>query len=1231
VKRISWTIAAALVVGLFLPVNAAQADPSTTYGYVGSGPRFMVFDQEGNMYVANYGANFVSKIYPTGDSESLASTGANPRGIAIDSAGNIYTANFGSNTVSKITPAGVSTIFATVGTNPSDLIFDQAGNLYTANYGSNNVSKITPGGVSTIFGTTGSFPLGIAIDSSGNIYTSNSGSNNVSKITPAGASTIFATLPTGSSPSVMVFDSSGNLYTGNGNATVSKITPAGVPTIFGTPNQGAGLYGITIDPAGNIYTSNTVNNNVSKITPAGVTSILGTTGQGPRAVIYNSGSIYTTNNDTTVTKITLTNSQATIQDGTYSCASGVRSSAAPTYTITNGVVSEGGSCSGSVVIPTGATAIGDSAFSDTSDLTSVTIPSSVAYIGSRAFSDSGLTSISIPSSVTYIGTGAFQSNRSLTSAVIPNGIKAIPGSLFRNCNNLSSFTIPNTVTAIGGYAFAETAINSITIPGSVKVIYESFREMPELTSISIPSSVTAIFPTSFYNNPKMSSINVDSNSASFKSVNGVLFSKDGSKILQYPIAKVGTSYVIPNGVSYIEAYSFFGAPLTSVTIPNGVTYISGDAFLNLQITSITIPNSVRTIWYDAFNGTALTSLTIPNSVTDIRGNSFANIGSLTSYEYCEVALDPAVLSAAGLGSKTKTCTSAARVSAGTTPNSKVAAIPLGVTTATMAATDVLPSTTLNFGGTVPTAVTVVPVASNPAAPASTPFKISGSTKIVDIQITGTFNGSATVCLDGAPTDSIFHFVGGKWEVLPSRSYANGQVCGVTTSFSPFAAAEPVAAITVGSVPNSQVATFSSSIKAAVIPATAALPAITLNFGGTVPTSVTVVPVASNPAAPASTPFKILGSTKIVDITPTGTFTGSATVCLDGGPTDSIFHFVGGKWEELPSRSYADGQVCGVTTSFSPFAAAEALAIVAPVNSAPDAPASVVATATGKRTATVSFAAPASNGGAVITSYTATSTPGSITKTLTQAGSGSFNIDGLQPGTSYTFAVTAKNANGTSTAGTSNSIKTSAADVASLTSITFTDDGSGTAGKLTWVGSKIDSVLYTGPAGSYPGPFTFGAFSSSWNGSIRNLTPETSYTISIYAVSVDGIGESKSLTFKTGVKTDLVKNLAYWNTWLTANTYTNGEAARLFGLLTKFNSLETSPIRSFIKVPISLASTVSATSLTPKSCSVVSTTAKVDAGMVKALTKDTCTISYTVSGPSKAPATLVKDFVFKKVG
>jgi len=140
-----------------------------------------------------------------------------------------------------------------------------------------------------------------------------------------------------------------------------------------------------------------------------------------------------------------------------------------------------------------------------------------------------------------------------------------------------------------------------------------------------------------------------------------------------------------------------------------------------------------------------------------------------------------------------------------------------------------------------------------------------------------------------------------------------------------------ATISSGSTPNSKVATIPAGVTTAVIPATATLPALRLNFGSTAPTAVTIAPVASNPATPATTPFKILGTTKIVDITPAELFRGSATVCLDGASTDHLFHYTGtpAAWVELPSRTYVDGQVCGVTTSFSPFAAA-APAPTAPV-------------------------------------------------------------------------------------------------------------------------------------------------------------------------------------------------------------------------------------------------------------------------------------------------------------
>jgi hypothetical protein len=240
-----------------------------------------------------------------------------------------------------------------------------------------------------------------------------------------------------------------------------------------------------------------------------------------------------------------------------------------------------------------------------------------------------------------------------------------------------------------------------------------------------------------------------------------------------------------------------------IVIPSGVTTIATLAteWTSNEITSVVIPDSVTEIGANAFPFPQFTSVRIPDGVNSIGNDAFA-YGSLTTFDYCGTLLtsESFIHATGGLdgGGHPKyslVCsTPRATVAAGSTPNSKVATIPVGVTTALIPATAALPATTLNFGGSVPSSVTVAPVASNPAPSSATPFVISGSTKIVDIQISGTFTGSATVCLDGASTDHLFHYTGGSWVELPSRSYVNGQVCGVTTSFSPFAAAAPAALI-----------------------------------------------------------------------------------------------------------------------------------------------------------------------------------------------------------------------------------------------------------------------------------------------------------------------------------------------------------------------------------------------------------------------------------------------------
>jgi uncharacterized delta-60 repeat protein len=93
---------------------------------------------------------------------------------------------------------------------------------------------------------------------------------------------------------------------------------------------------------------------------------------------------------------------------------------------------------------------------------------------------------------------------------------------------------------------------------------------------------------------------------------------------------------------------------------------------------------------------------------------------------------------------------------------------------------------------------------------------------------------------------------------------------------------------------------------------------------------------------------------------------------------------------------------------------------------PEAPTIGAATATGSSTATVSFTAPISNGGATITSYTATSSPGGFTGTLSGASGGTITMTGLSASTEYSFTVTATNSQGTSSGSSaSNFITTSA--------------------------------------------------------------------------------------------------------------------------------------------------------------------------------------------------------------
>ena len=242
-------------------------------------------------------------------------------------------------------------------------------------------------------------------------------------------------------------------------------------------------------------------------------------------------------------------------------------------------------------------------YSNRSDITSVVIEPGVTSIGSQAFYEcSNLTSITIPSGLTSIGEQAFGNCTGLTSITIPSGFISIGDYAFWNCTGLTSITIQNGVTSIGTGAFWNCT---------------------GLTSITIPSSVTSIGVNVFYNCTGLTDITVDSSNPSYCSESGVLFNKDKTTLIYYPLGKNG-SYTIPDGVTAIGDYAFYYCSgLTSVTIPSSVTSIGESAFRHCTgLTSITIPNSVTSIVNLAFwDCDSLTIVYIPSGVNFVPDES----------------------------------------------------------------------------------------------------------------------------------------------------------------------------------------------------------------------------------------------------------------------------------------------------------------------------------------------------------------------------------------------------------------------------------------------------------------------------------------------------------------------------------------------------------------------------------------------------------------------------------
>lgn len=224
-------------------------------------------------------------------------------------------------------------------------------------------------------------------------------------------------------------------------------------------------------------------------------------------------------------------------------------------------------------------------------------------------------------------------DRTAVSVSIPAEIDSMPvteiaGQAFNLCESLQSVHIPEGVTTIG---------------------VQAFNGCSALQSVVLPASLESISGNAFQLCTALRSITAAEGSSTYCSVDGCLYTADGTQLVCCPGGFSG-ELSIPNGVSSIGAYACYSCKkLTGITMPDGITEIGNCAFeLCESLTTLTLPESVTAIGKNSFSMCrAMASITLPAGITEIGRNAFLNCTALTDVYFTGTQAQWDVLAATG--------------------------------------------------------------------------------------------------------------------------------------------------------------------------------------------------------------------------------------------------------------------------------------------------------------------------------------------------------------------------------------------------------------------------------------------------------------------------------------------------------------------------------------------------------------------------------------------------------
>ena len=266
------------------------------------------------------------------------------------------------------------------------------------------------------------------------------------------------------------------------------------------------------------------------------------------------------------------------------------------------------------------TSIGDSAFKGCSALQDVTIPSSLISFGDSAFYGCDNLSLTEYEGGCYLGNSDNEHlvfikpvSETTDNLTLHQNVKLIASGAF-NGSAITSITIPGTIKVLNNNTFAGcTALQTVTIENGVETIGDSvFSGCTELVSVQIPDSVTSIGTSVFANCSNLQTVSFGSGISSISSN----FFNNCTSLQEVSF---------PDNITYIDPTAFSGCTLLkSVNLGNGIEAIESSMFEGFtSLTSVTIGTSVKVIGEKAFAGTGLTNVTIPDNVIVIESSAFS--------------------------------------------------------------------------------------------------------------------------------------------------------------------------------------------------------------------------------------------------------------------------------------------------------------------------------------------------------------------------------------------------------------------------------------------------------------------------------------------------------------------------------------------------------------------------------------------------------------------------------